>query len=265
MDLTRRAVIGAAAGAGAALALGGCGADLPTLPRPDTPGLRIESGTVTTPLAAGGKAGWQLTIPEHPVAVAVALHGRGGDAHNWADLLDAAAHARRTRLAIAAIDGGETYWHPRRDGTNTEKLVLDTLFGIAAEHGIATTRVGFTGLSMGGYGALYLATRLPRRRVVGVAVMSPALWRQAGDSAPGAFDDADDYRAHDVWTDPRRAALRALPVWLAVGDADPFAAATHAYADVIRPAGTSFGPGGHDVEYWNAHWGAGLDVLAAHV
>ena len=72
---------------------------------------------------------------------------------------------------------------------------------------------------MGGFGAYDLA-RLYPRRFCAVGGHSPALWRTGGETAPGAFDDADDFARHDVI-----GAARANPdafgdtrLWLDAGD-----------------------------------------------
>jgi S-formylglutathione hydrolase FrmB len=77
---------------------------------------------------------------------------------------------------------------------------------------------GIAGWSTGGYGALLLAERHPKFQAV--AVSSPAVWFRAGDTRPGAFDDAGDFTAHDVL-----ASRTKLPrsVRVDCGREDPFA------------------------------------------
>jgi len=106
-------------------------------------------------------------------------------------------------------------------------------------------RVAIGGISMGGYGALLAASR--DRRFCAVGVMSPALWLEPGETAPGAFDNAADYERNDVFKlEPPR------PLWIALGASDPFHDAALAYA---RRAGITahVSPGGHDSGFWDAH------------
>ena len=86
---------------------------------------------------------------------------------------------------------------------------------------------------------------------------SPALWRTGGETAPGAFDDAEDFSRHDVV-----GAARANPdvfsstrLWLDAGDADPFRPGDEALTQALgeRVSAHSW-PGGHEGDYWNAHW-----------
>jgi S-formylglutathione hydrolase FrmB len=114
--------------------------------------------------------------------------------------------------------------------------------GIARTH---ARRVAIGGISMGGYGALLAGSRRPSR-FCAVGAQSPALWLSAGDTAPGAFDDAADYARNNVFR------LRPPhPLWIDLGASDPFRTATLAYA---RRAGVRahVEPGGHDARLWNA-------------
>ena len=106
-------------------------------------------------------------------------------------------------------------------------------------------RVGLGGISMGGYGALLPGSR--RAGFCAIGVQSPALWTSAAATAPGAFDDAQDYERNDVFE------LRPPhPLWIDLGASDPFRDATLAHA---RRAGVHahVSPGGHDNKFWDAH------------
>lgn len=119
------------------------------------------------------------------------------------------------------------------------------------------------GISMGGFGAFDLA-RLNPGRFCAVGGHSPALWRTGGETAPGAFDDAADFGRHDVIASAR--SFRGMPVWLDAGDRDPFRPGDDAFAGALRAAGVRASvhtwPGGHDGEYWNAHWRAYMRFYA---
>jgi S-formylglutathione hydrolase FrmB len=144
---------------------------------------------------------------------------------------------------VLLLDGGaDSYWHDRADGRWGSMIRREAIpAGLARTH---ARRVAIGGISMGGYGALLLASR--DHRFCAVGAQSPALWLNAGETAPGAFDDAADYERNDVF------ALRPpQPLWIDLGASDPFHDATLAYA---RRAGVRAHskPGGHDNALWDA-------------
>jgi S-formylglutathione hydrolase FrmB len=133
-------------------------------------------------------------------------------------------------------------------------------------------RIAIGGISMGGFGAFDLA-RLNPGRFCAVGGHSPALWQTAGETASGAFDDADDFARHDVIADarlhPDRFAGERL--WIDSGTEDPFVPGIRAFVAALRTNGlrisTHSWPGGHEGAYWRRHWDAYLgfyaDALAA--
>lgn len=144
---------------------------------------------------------------------------------------------------VLLLDGGaDSYWHNRADG-RWQSMVLQE----AIPAGLRRTqadRVAIGGISMGGYGALLLGSR--NRNFCAVGAQSPALWLSGGATAPGAFDNAEDYDRNDVFK------LRPPhPLWIDLGASDPFRTATLTYA---RRAGVRahIKPGGHDDALWDA-------------
>ncbi len=260
--LTRRDLLRSTVFGGFALVAGCARGSEPANPPVREPGARTvqEDGSFDSAAFGRRQVRWRLVVPDQPLGLVVALHGRGGSANDVFDQLDGSAVAASTGLALASVDGAESYWHRRRDGSDAGAMVLTELLPLLAGKGIATDRIGLTGLSMGGYGALLLATQLPPQRVIGVAAMSSALWQRAGDSAAGAFDNREDFQAHDVFA--RLAALRKVPIRLACGTADPFIAANRALAARLPHAEAHFDPGGHDDGYWRSQFPAGMRWLA---
>ena len=124
---------------------------------------------------------------------------------------------------------------------------------LLADQGLPTERIGLTGLSMGGYGALLLASELGPAKVYGVATLSAALWTRPGDSAPGAFDDREDFLRYDVFA--RTETLRRIPVAMWCGTSDPFIAGNRAFARRVPTAKATFDAGGHDTTYWQGRLG----------
>ncbi|MBL1592302.1 alpha/beta hydrolase, partial [Klebsiella pneumoniae] len=64
---------------------------------------------------------------------------------------------------------------------------------------LSTERFGLFGWSMGGYGALRLASLVGAPRVAAVAVSSPALWADPRNFPPRAFDGLEDYQANSLF------------------------------------------------------------------
>lgn len=216
--------------------------------------------TYVTPAGAAGE--------RRPLLVF--LHGRGDDNDsNLSDQLFAGLRALGDRApVIAFLDGGrDSYWHDRADGRWGDYVMQEAIpAAIRALHADGR-RVAIGGISMGGFGAYDIA-RLNPGRFCAVGGHSAALWEQAGDSAPGAFDDAEDFARHDVIAEARRDASpwRGIPLWLDGGEEDPFRAADDAFAAALRAGGDDVRrvtwPGDHTRSYWNRHIGAYLRFYA---
>ncbi|MFI7588467.1 alpha/beta hydrolase [Spongisporangium articulatum] len=217
----------------------------------------------------GVDVNWAVSYPrgfedDARLPVCLVLHGRGASAAGMQEIgypqvLSAAVAAGVPPFALAAVDGGETYWHPRRDG-DAQGMLLEEFLPLLARRGLQASendRIGVLGWSMGGYGALLLAARLGSERVAGVVAESPALWLEPGDSAAGAFDDREDFERNDVFTRARLRALTGVRVKIDCGRADPFWWAARTYAqDLGKATGTApetdFGDGVHTNRYWLA-------------
>lgn len=286
---SRRAVLGAGALGAAVLAAGGlAGVESGALPGTDTvdgwlgrlpsgvphdrPGPRL-GGTFDS-ARRGAPTGWTVALPPGTapdgLPVLVVLHGRGGDHRSAFDdlhldrFLAAAVRHGVAPFAIASVDGGDhSYWHPRRDG-DAAGMVVDELLPLLGRHGLGVRRPGLLGWSMGGYGALHLATVLGRSRCAAVIAESPAVWHRADQSAAGAFDDAADWTRHDLW--PRLGALRGIAVRIDCGSADGFAPVTRDLRGALSPTPAGgITPGGHDARYWRGRAPAQLAFAGAHL
>jgi len=232
-------------------------------------GVDLAEGTFSSRFWPGHRVRWRLARPVRhgsaaaPQPLAVAFHGRGGDA-DWAfDSAHVERHVATTGLAVATVDGGDFYWHARKSGIDTGTMVIADLLPLLATKGLATQRITLIGWSMGGYGALLLASRLGARRVAGVAAASAALWQSPGDSAAGAFDDNADFARNDV--SARRNVLAAIAVRLDCGRDDPFIAANRALARQLPAATATFDTGAHTEQYWTAHAGSQMSWLRARL
>jgi pimeloyl-ACP methyl ester carboxylesterase len=228
-------------------------------------GVDLQEGNFSSRFWPGQNVRWRLAGPVQlgsatlPQPLVVALHGYGGDADWPFDSAHIERHIAPTGLAVATVDGGDFYWHKRRSGIDPASMVVQELLPLLAGRGLATNRIGLIGWSMGGYGALLLASRLGPSRVAGVAAASAALWQSASDSAAGAFDDAKDFARNNVFA--RRPVLAAMPVRLDCGRRDPFIVANRAFARGLPAAAATFDDGAHTQEYWTAHAGAQMSWL----
>jgi len=197
----------------------------------------------------------------------VFLHGRGdkGEDSNINDAFFKALAAQGTRApAVVFPNGGNHgYWHDRR-GAKWARYVLDEVIPRAiADLHADPKRVAIGGISMGGFGALDIA-RLHPHRFCAVGAHSPALWQSAGETAPGAFDDAQDFARHDVVGAVRRNPnlYAGTPVWLDAGNADPFQPGDRAFDRAARNVTLHTYPGAHEGAYWRAHYGQYLRFYA---
>lgn len=201
----------------------------------------------------------------------VFLHGRGESAPSYLEneaLFAALARLGARAPVIAFPDGGESsYWHNRDDGNWADYVTDEVIPTVVEQAGADPERVAIGGISMGGFGAYSLALANPGR-FCAVGGHSPALWLAGGDSAPGAFDDADDFERHDVLEQVAAspAPFGGIPVWNDIGEEDPFLISSVELAESLQAsdadATTQVWPGGHDYEYWNRHWDAYLRFYA---
>lgn len=288
-ELSRRTLlrVGAAAAAGAlgAAALGtvprgetgvettvsmaGRGVPLAPPPQPAPAAApTMTTGSFVSAARGGIDTAWAIARPPGqtaPLRPVIALHGKGGSAAEVMaggveQGLAQAVDAGLPPFAVVAVDGGGSYWHRRASGEDSGAMVLDELLPLLGAQGLDTSRVGFLGWSMGGYGALLLGARLGAARTAAICAVSPALWTSAGAAAPGAFDSADDYAANSVWGLPQFASI---PIRIDCGTGDPFYSATRQFiAELPNPPAGGFSPGGHDGAFWSAQLPAELTWMA---
>lgn len=292
-DISRRAVLGLGAAAtcgavgayaldvlfqthtSAAAPISRTGTNVPLAPaRPLDPAPPAQAaptmltGSFVSAARGGISTNWAIARPPgqtKPLRPVIALHGKGNDAAavmagGVEQGLAQAVNAGLPPFAVVSVDGGGGYWHRRSDGDDSGSMVLNELIPMLDSHGLDTSRVGFLGWSMGGYGALLLGGRLGPGRTAAICAVSPALWTSPGAAAPGAFDGAEDYAANSVWGMP---ALGSIPIRIDCGDSDPFLSATKQFiAQLPNPPAGGFSPGGHDGGFWSSQLPAEMTWMA---
>jgi S-formylglutathione hydrolase FrmB len=225
---------------------------------PDTAGASVEHLTIESK-AVGRSLPVDVVLPpgddrNQQWPMLVFLHGRDGDEDSeQVDQLFAALAKLGDRAPIVAFPygGDHSYWHNRADAQWANYVVDEVIPQVAHRYDGDRDRVAIAGISMGGFGAFDLALHRPGR-FCAVGGHSPALWQTGAETAPGAFDDAEDFARHDVIANAAK--LDGLPVWLDAGDEDPFRPGDEAFAAAVPHATVHTWPGGHDGDYWNAHW-----------
>lgn len=209
----------------------------------------VEAG----PIRRGSLGGADFAIFEPPDAqpglpVVVALHGATSNIAKLETRLALGKFLASSgeQFTVAAINGGSSYWHPRADGSDTGALVLDAFLPMLADRGYDAVRPGFLGWSMGGYGAMLLATqRVERGLPVGpVAATSPAVHE---GYTPAAFDSEADFDHYGMFA--RRDLLDGLALRIDCGRGDPFYRNVVAFREGLD-AEVRIRPGAHDAAYW---------------
>ena len=143
-------------------------------------------------------------------------------------------------------------------------MLMREFIPLLANRSLGTTASGraIAGWSMGGYGARLAAERSPQS-FAAVSLVSPALWTSAGDTAPGAFDDAEDYHRNDVFAGV--GALKGVPLRVDCGTGDPFISATRTLVGRAPGVVADVRSGCHDAGYWRSIAGGQIARLAAQL
>lgn len=168
---------------------------------------------------------------------------------------------------VLLLNGGQHSWyHNRRSGRWSSMLLDEAIPDAIRRFHFSADRVAIGGLSMGGYGALHLASLRPRA-FCAVGAHSAALYRSYATSASVAFDDAADFARNNVFSAALGGRFDRLPVWIDSGTDDPFREADAAFASVLLARGTDVRhhewPGGHRASYWRAHMAEYMNFYAS--
>jgi len=238
--------------AGVALAAAGCGSSssnsstetTEAAPKSmDTKGARVVHYTLDgrDEVAVVPKKRGQLLL--------VLLHGRGAGPQQFISDPLFVGLAQQGAPVVVMLNGGDhSYWHDRGSG-KWASMVLNRAIPDAQRRFHTKGKVAIGGISMGGYGALHIASLRPKA-FCAVGGHSAALWRNFKATAGGAFDNGDDYRKNNVFTAASK--LEKTNVWLDVGEEDSFKDADSELARKLSVPLHLY-PGGHDRAYWNGH------------
>jgi S-formylglutathione hydrolase FrmB len=200
-----------------------------------------------------------------PLPVCFCLPGRGGTAHGimgpglyLPDFVAQGIAHGVAPFALAAVDGGVSYWHPRAGGEDRLGMLFSEFVPLCEQRhhlGAHGKKRAVAGWSMGGYGALLAAETRPEV-FAAVAAASPALWPSYSATLPGgshAFDDASEFARYNVFAGAPHLAHMAVRVDCGTGD--PFYYTDRDFVHLLqrtlpqRPAG-GFSLGGHDSGFW---------------
>jgi S-formylglutathione hydrolase FrmB len=196
----------------------------------------------------------------------VLLHGRGGSDRSLLsdELLDGLDElGERAPVVLLANGGDHSYYHDRADGRWGTYIRHEAIPAALERSGADAERVAIGGVSMGGFGAFELANT---RGFCAVGAHSGAFWLTGAQTPKGAFDDADDFRRHDLLGRASARLYVDIPAWIDVGTEDPFRAAGAELARRLRAAGGEvefhLWPGDHSNAYWKRHMGEYLEFYA---
>jgi enterochelin esterase-like enzyme len=208
--------------------------------------------------------------PSDPLPLVVLLHGVYGS--HWAWAFKGAAHRTAARLiadglipplALAMPSDGlvaDGTGYLRQHSGDYERWIVDDVPTVAAEAipGVtADSPLFLAGLSMGGFGALRLGGRHPRR-FQGISAHSAVTeLRQLDDFMESPFAGADTVEDADLAELLVRRRLELPQLRFDCGTSDSLIGANRAlHLELERHrVGHGYGefPGGHDWPYWEVH------------
>lgn len=192
----------------------------------------------------------------------VFLFGRGENEESYLNSeMFRALRKQGGKAPVVAFPSGDpdSYWHDRSSGDWGTYVRDEVVPQLVDRFDIEPERVAIGGISMGGFGALDIAASDPAA-FCAVGAHSPAIWTDSSGTAPGAFDNSDDFDQHDVIGEvgPPASPLAGKRVWLDAGNDDPFLDADGELESALQAGDARVrfyeGQGGHETSYWNSNW-----------
>lgn len=247
---------------------------------------RVETDSLTA-TSLGGRVAYNVVLPpgyapDKRYPVLWLLHGYSGGKDDWPRRTDLRAEIAKYPFIVILPDAANSWYvnAPSEPTAAYETFITVDLYNdVTQRFSIDTARQAIAGLSMGGYGAVMLAMRHPRRyRFAGglSAALSVAstigqsdsvMWKGLGTSITKAFGTAGV--ASEAQYDPLRLFRHTLPdslpyIFLAIGTHDDypsFLPSNRALTDSLRAYGARYEyheiPGRHS---WTV-WGGELDPM----
>ena len=244
----------------------------------NTPDCSPNAGTVVTQtfdsVALGAQKTYNLYLPPNWCALddlplLVMLHGWSGDHTDWvskghidqaADMMILAGEIEP--LIILMPDGDNGFYVDQAAGDYETYVVSELVGAVDAAYPTAATRASrfIGGLSMGGYGALYLGLRYADL-FSAIGAHSPALLGRGDDPPPWLYGESLElFEERDVVSIIQREGWPAdMRLFVDVGNADFLMLRLYDLfgALIHQPQALVFQghvwPGAHDWSYWSAH------------
>lgn len=199
--------------------------------------------------------------PAKPLPMLILLHGWAGSYKQWGEITDVQQYADKYNIIIATPDGFHDRWYANSQTDTKWKLkdfFLKTLLPeLVLRYPIDTTKVGITGLSMGGYGALSLAANNPELFIYagstsGILDILPFKGKWNMNAAFGTSDAA--YQVHSPIGMLKKFANTKTEIFIDCGVDDfAYAVNTEFYAkakEMKLNITFSSMPGAHTWQYW---------------
>ena len=169
-------------------------------------------------------------------ALLVFLHGYGGTPSDTLSPVFVSALRRLGDRAPVVVlpEGVLGWWHDRREGKWGSYVLDEVIPAALARSGADKDRVAIGGISMGGWGALDLG-RL--RKFCAIGGHSPAVFEPGSDDISFGFDNAADFKRHDLIGIAQQRSPYDAPVWIDIGDKDQLRPAAAHLARELRARG----------------------------
>jgi putative tributyrin esterase len=235
------------------------------------------SMTVILPQQTTTQIGMTGELPEGPPPVLYLLHGLSDDDTTWLRRTSVERYIAPLGLAVVMPQVHRSFYTDEAYGGRYWTFLSAELPALVQTFFRVSDRREDTfvaGLSMGGYGAFKLALRQPERFAAaaclsGAVHLSGLRSGRSRPEDPRMFDrvfgtQPIDGGENDLFWLLDQADPAELPtLFLSCGTEDPLYADNAAFGDACDRAGvpvtTSFGPGAHDWDFWDARI---QDVLA---
>lgn len=212
------------------------------------------------------------------------LHGFGGDHTDWTSLTKISTYAEKYSIIIVMPDG-ENSWYVNSATDAKQRfedyLITDLPAAVQQRYKVDTAKQAIAGLSMGGYGAVMLALRYPKRFLFAGSLSGAVGLFRDNFTLDGGRSDFGVQSLRQTFGypltetvkskyDPFKLSKAAFPkpsgssnpplpyIYLAVGIQDglkPFLPRNRELADTLRAIGAVYEyhevQGGHDWKFWD--------------